>query len=331
MTLKKMLLLKLFFTTILILSLSPGLFSEESMSNVYGKVIDAVTKEPVEGVHVSINVTQDNQNISTSTDTKGEFFFKKFPADSYEYEIYVKIKARNRGADLDARYFNQLHTASFKLPKGKNLILKPIELQPGVRVKGQIFLPDGQAASVGRITFRLATPLESASRFIHWTTVSPITDGSYLSQLLPMERDLIMEVKSLKKESIGYVGVRKSFKLEKGSTAVSMDIEIPDTLTEIKGIVVNRQGNPLANQVVGIYEKCGVTVVTDENGEFCIRSIPVGTTEVYTRYRGTTYHMHFINHLPVNTGESIFLRITVDEGDFFTFLVTRTPFTSNSN
>ncbi|MCP4146522.1 MAG: hypothetical protein GY757_02125 [bacterium] len=330
--LRKLLCKRVLFSIIFVLSLSQGLFSEESMSNVYGKIIDAVTKEPVKGVQVYINVLDEyDRSISTRTDASGEFSFKQFPANSYEYEIAIEINSGSRGDDLDGRYFNQLHTASFILPKGKNLFLKPIELQPGVRVNGQLMLPEGNSATVGRVIFLLANPQESDSKYTHWTSVSPISDGSFLSQLLPVERDLIMVVNTLSKDGTGYVGTRRNFRLAKGSTAESIAITIPDTQTEIKGLVVNRQGIPLANQVVGIYDDCGLSVVTDENGRFCIRSIPAGTTEVYARYRGISYKTHFISNLPVNSGETIFLRITADEGNFFTYLITRSPYGANSN
>ncbi|MCP4150809.1 MAG: carboxypeptidase regulatory-like domain-containing protein, partial [bacterium] len=274
--------IKLLFAIILVLSLSRGLMCEDSMSNIYGKVVDAETKEPVKDIKVFINALDENGDVFYSkTDENGEFVFKQFPAIDYDFEITLEKTNKSR-YDVDARYFDQRHTASFQLPKGKNLILKPIELQPGTRVNGQILLPEGKTADVARITFIPANFLQND--YYTWTSVSPITDGSYLSQLLPKERELLLIVDNLSKDGTGYVGVKKTFIIEKDSSGKSMDIEIPDTQTEIKGIVVDRLGNPLPNQVVGIYGNCGISVNTDANGEFCIRSIPPGTADLFAIY-----------------------------------------------
>ncbi len=317
--------IRVLFAIVLVLSLSRGLISEDSMSNVYGKVVDAETKEPVMGVRVYINVLDEyHQDIYTITGDNGEFSFKRFPADDYQYVVTAEISS-SRGRDLDLRYFNQSHSASFILPKGKNLSLKPIELQPGSRVNGQILLPDNKTVTQARIIFFLAAPLENEPRDYLWTSVSPITDGSFLSQLLPPDRDLIMEVNCLSSDGTGFVGVQKPFKLEKGSTAQSIDIAIPDSRTEIKGIVVDDSGIPLEDQVVGINGYCGTSITTDENGSFCIRSIPAGKTDVLIKYRGLNYHTHFIYNLPINSNESIFLRITSDEDNVFNYLISRSP------
>ena len=293
----------------------------ESLSNIYGKVIDEETKEPVQNATIIINVWNERGGkLSTQSNEKGEFEFKEFPADDFEYEIDVC----NPLNFVDPIFYKQRIRFGFKLQKGKNLYLRPIELKRGIRIEGNVRLWDGSIINKARIRFKLKNKdsLDSIRSF--WQGTSIDENGHYISPLIPGNVELIMEADLLedrgKKEAYGEV--TKLITINKNNSEESIDVIVPNILTEIKGKVENKSGFPLSNQTIGL-DSPDVEVLTDEIGHFKFKHIRSGKIELYITYGVKKFRTHTTQEIQLDEGESIFFNIIVDEDDFFRYTVTK--------
>jgi hypothetical protein len=309
---------------ILFLALFHNSIIAESWSNIYGKVIDAETKEPIPNAWAIFEnvVNEGGGKIKTQTNEKGEFEFKGFPVDDFENELNVLI---SEPSDLsDFKYYNQRYPIRFKMQKGKNLFLQPIEMKRGVRIEGSIKLWDGSIVEKGRISFDIKNRDEFDSTITWWSALSLITDGHYISMLLPCDVELEMKADLLDDvdKGISYGQVKKIIVLTKGGTTNNIDIIVPNIQTEIKGLVVNKSGKPLKDQVVGI-RSIGARVITTESGMFWFKNIEPGEIIIYARYRGDESKTHILNNIIIHERESLFIHIILDENNFIKYSITR--------
>ena len=307
---------------ILVVGFFQGQIIAESWSNIYGKVIDAETKEPVPNAWAIFQniVDESGRKISTKTNKKGEFEFKGFPVDEFENELYVS----DQPGLTDTKYYNQSYTIIFKMQKGKNLFLPPIEMKRGVSIEGTIKLWDGSIVEKGRIYFDIKNRDEFDSTITWWAALSPVTDGHYISSLLPpgveleMKADLLQDVD----KGVAYDEVKKTIILSKNGTDKNIDIIVPNIRTEIKGTIVNKSGNALNGQEVGL-EDTGVHLTTDENGAFRIRHIKPGEIQLYVTYTIDTFKTHSLEKLKIHEGEGLSFEITLDSQNYLNYNIKR--------
>ena len=294
----------------------------ESRSSIFGKVVDAETKAPVKNATIIINVMDERGGkISTQSNEKGEFEFKEFPADDYEYVIDVC----NPLNFVDPIFYKQRIRFGFKLQKGKNLYLRPIELKRGIRIEGNVKLWDGSIINKARIRFKLKNKdsLDSIRSF--WQGTSIDENGHYISPLIPGNVELIMEADLLQNldRSIAYGKVKKAVTITDGEANGNIDIIIPNIKTEIKGRVTNKNGIPLPNQRVGISYSSGVSVKTDDNGSFSIKHILPGKIMLYIRYKIKTVKWYDLKEFSIYEGDSLFIDIIVDDDNYFKYTITK--------
>jgi hypothetical protein len=306
---------------IMVFLLIHGLLMAESLSNVYGKVIDAETKEPIPNVYaVFDNVFDEHgRKESTKTNEKGEFEFKGFPADEDEFELKVGV-LEPHSFTPNFKYYNQEYLIHFKLYKGKNLFLKPIELKRGVRISGQIKLWDGSIVEKGRISFSVKNRENIDSNVTHWSAMSLVTDGSYISRLLPYDAEIEMEADILEDvdKGVGYGSVKKTIIIRKNEMTTGIDIIIPNIPTEIKGKIVNLKGEPLKDQIIGSFE-AQINLHTDNNGIFWIKHIRPGMMRLTVYYTVGTYENHLIPEFSISEEESVIFDITLDANGYLSY------------
>jgi hypothetical protein len=310
---------------IMVFLLVQGLLKAESLSNVYGKVIDAETKEPVPKAWAVFGNLEDEtgRKISTSTNEKGEFEFKELLVDDYYFILDVSEPLVPR----DSKYYDQSYPIYFKLQKGKNLFLKPIEMKRGVRISGQIKLWDGSIVEKGRIYFSVKDREHFDSTETSWPSLSLVTDGNYTSCLLPPDVELEMEADILEDvdKAVGYGIAKKTIIIKKNEIPTAIDIIIPNIPTEIKGRIVNLKGEPLKDQVVGSMA-ARFELNTDDNGMFRIKHIQPGMIDLYVSYTLGTYKTQAIYDLLISQGESLIFDITLDVNEYFKYSMRKTNY-----
>jgi len=310
---------------IMVFLLIHGLLMAESLSNVYGKVIDAETKEPVAKAWAVFENFEDERGrkISTTTNEKGEFEFKELSVGEFEYVLNVSEPLEPR----DYKYYKQSYRICFKLQKGKNLFLKPIEMKRGARIEGTIKLWDGSIVEKGEISFLVKDRENFDSTITHWGTMSAVTDGKYISCLLPYDVEIEMKADILEDvdKRVGYGMIKKTITLRKNGMLTTIDIMIPDIHTEIKGKIVNLKGEPLKDQTIWSFE-ARFELKTDDNGMFRIKHIRPGMIDLTVSYTLGTYKSHSIPEFLISEGESAIFDITLDANEYFDYSMKKTNY-----
>jgi hypothetical protein len=303
----------------------------QSYSNVYGKVVDEESKKPVANVNVSLNNVFDENNYMyrTLTNESGEFVFNKLVADDFEYELRINyIENMNKLTGLSC--YDQTYKITFKLEKGKNLVLKPVKLKKGAQITGVVKLFDGTILKVATLYFNIVDKNKFDSINTSWQMKSFSSEtGVFDSLLLPVDVDIKVKAMDLfnKDKNEAYDNVENIIKINKGEDNKNIEIIVPNILTEIKGRIVNKMGVPLANQEITINPFSGIPFVkTDQNGCFLFKYFLPREVQVDISYseNGKYINSFKIYKLLINLGESTFLDITLDSNNYFQYKITKT-------
>jgi len=294
--------------------LNSSLFSV-SLSNVYGTIIDSETKEPVESAIITVNFEDEHgRPLRTLSDEKGKFEFIEFPVLDFEYEIQVQEPFNQ----YDSPYYKQRIPVKFYLEKGKNTYLKPIELKRGVKIQGNVRLWDGSIINKARIDFKLKNKEDLNSYVFFWQGTTIDENGHYISPCIPPDVDLILTADLLRsiQGMIGYGPIVEQIYIKKDNNFSEYNIIIQKIDTEIVGQIVNRSGEPISDQSVGL-ENIGAEVKTDSTGSFSFKHIMPCKTKIYVMSKITNFDFLSTNDIVINTGERILVKIIVDYSGYF--------------
>lgn len=297
----------------------------ESLSNIYGKVIDEETKEPILKIAISLKFYNAiGRPISvTKTDQNGEFFFKKIPVD-IDLEIEIHMMYHPSYSYIDFKYSDHIRKIKIRLQKGKNLYLKPVEIERGVKLKGTVKLWDGTPFKKAYINLDVINPSPSTD-YILWGT-STDENGQFETLLLPTNVEMNFTACKLHEnfKSVCYGTVKKTVKIIKGETPQDLDFVVPNILTEISGRVVNINGIPLANQKVGFLFENGIYTKTDVNGHFKFKHINSGNITLRVVYYVVkNFIKSFLSKdFPLRNNEKIWLDIKLGQ-NYFDYKISR--------
>lgn len=286
-----------------------------SLSNVYGTVIDSETKEPVKSAIITVNFEDEHgRPLRTLSDEKGKFEFLEFPVLDFEYEIQVQTPFNQH----DSPYYKQRIPVKFYLEKGKNTYLKPIGLKRGVKIEGNIRLWDGSIINKARIDFKLKNKEDLNSYVFFWQGTTIDENGHYISPCIPPNVDLILTTDLLRAPQgmIGYGPIVKQICIKEDSNFSGYNIIIQKINTEIVGQIVNRSGEPISDQSVGL-ENIGIEVKTDINGSFGFKHIMPCKTKIYIMSKITNFDFLSTNDIIINTGERILVKIIIADNGYF--------------
>jgi len=290
--------------------------SAEILGNIYGKVIDKETKEPLKKTYIAFdNLYRHDRKISTYTNEKGEFYFEKVPAE-IPLELHIYILSHPSYPNFE--YYEHVKHVEIFIKKGTNLYLKPIEIEKGVKVTGTVKLWDGTPIYKADIDVR---PLKSQKD--EFLSNGGITNenGIYTSMPLPTNIDLRFEVSHLFSSDgkICYGNVTKIFKIEKGKPTDNFNIVIPNIPTEIKGLVTDFNNNPISNQKIRFSsdDLSSLRIKTDSNGKFIFRYIPPTNFQIIIPYKKNDSLLFFeTKKIELNNDESIEFLINLNSSDF---------------
>jgi len=294
--------------------------SAEILGNIYGRVIDKETKEPIEDVVIQIsNVFKFKRALITTTNSKGEFFFRKVPTN---FDLYLYVFVMSETSPKLSKYYSQQFELKVKIPRNSNLYLKPIEIEKGVKVTGFVKLWDGTPINSAVIDISLKKQTNKIDTI--FVEARSNESGFFRTQLMPLNIDLRFEVSHLFSSDgkICYGNVTKIFKIEKGKPTDNFNIFIPNIPTEIRGLVTDFNNNPISNQKITLYYGTkslnnSLDCRTDKNGKFIFRYIQSGLIKISLPYDNMDSLLFLkTKKIELNNDESIEFLINLNSSDF---------------
>jgi hypothetical protein len=288
-------------------------------------VIDDETKEPIPNISVSLKFYNaiGRPIDSILTDQKGEFYFKNIPVD-IDLEIEITIMYHPSDSYIDYKYYYHIRKIKTMMQKGKNLYLKPIEIERGVKLKGTVKLWDGTPLKDADIDIYVNNPPPSIDYVMYGTIADD--NGQFETLLLPPNVEMNFTACKLHDDSksVCYGSVDKKVKILKGEVPQDLDFVVPNIPTEISGRVVNANGSPLENQRIEIFRSKGINVRTNVAGNFKFKNIETGSIVLRVSYYivNDFIESFLTKDIPLENNEKIWLDIKLGQS-YFDYKISR--------
>jgi hypothetical protein len=315
---------KLFSVVCLTLIFYVGIYAQAGAGgNLRGQVIDPVTKKGVQGVFVIIRTFEWLQ-LRTYTDKNGFFTISKIPYIPYNlmtdfYHIEVRV---SEDAVLQ-KYCQQTFEIPFKMEIGKDTVLEPIILKDSCRLYGNVKLWDGRIPGNVHIAFHSKNGTIFDTNSIGWNSQCN-KDGSYRSDLLPQDAELVVGVSTTTLSTQGYPQgyywyYEEIIKTNNTSAEYQHDIIIPNFNNELSGQITDLQGKPVPQCYAELQEQTAfgsTDLGTDANGFFSVKNVMPSKNYSLTIYLDTAppeYNKTYAIHgFEVKKDESQVFNIQID-------------------